>query len=63
MCVCGGGVQKERPITCTDVVISKRTVLVVHWNAALCWYLQQEQGCGSAGTCALKTVCAKRSHM
>lgn len=67
MCVClcvrGGVDAKERPIRCIDVVISKRTMLVVHWNAVPCWYLQLEQGCGIAGMCKLKTAYAKRKRM
>lgn len=27
----------------------------MHWNAAPRWYLQQEQGCGPADACTLKT--------
>lgn len=61
VCVWGAGaVQKERPITCIDVMIRKRTMLVVHWNAVPCRYLQQEQGCGAAGMCKLKTHCKEK---
>lgn len=52
VCVCVGG-------ECTDVAISKRTRLVVQENAVPCWYLHQEQGCGSAGMRKLKTARAK----